>query len=218
MNLLQYLFPRQCCICKETLRQNAPYICPACKKSLQSQTAHGFIEGEGTHLDRLISCAYYKDDFKKAIKAFKYYGRLYYKVPFAKLLLSAYIRSGSEEFDLLVSIPSTLLKRIKRGYNQTEILAKEFERAVGRSSIYSPVLKKIRKTKNQAELTGEERQENLKGAFALKKDANVSGKTILLIDDVTTTSSTLEECAKVLKRGGAARVIALTLAKTGGRG
>jgi predicted amidophosphoribosyltransferase len=89
-------------------------------------------------------------------------------------------------------------------------LAKEIGKLIGTPVMR--VLVKQRKTKPQASLTKAERLTNLRGSIALTKPISLSGKTIVLVDDVMTTGSTLQECARVLRKSGAKRVIALVLA------
>jgi ComF family protein len=113
---------------------------------------------------------------------------------------------------LIIPIPADP-KRIKwRGYNPPEIIAKELAQKF--NLLFEPnCLLKIRKTKPQTKLSLEERQENLKNAFALKEAKIIQGKSIYLIDDVYTTGSTMEEAAKILKNAGAKKVFGLVVAR-----
>jgi ComF family protein len=115
------------------------------------------------------------------------------------------------QFDVLVPVPLHPTRQRERGFNQASLLA---ELLSARISIpCKPVLKRIRYTTTQTALDRAERMENLHNAFRLRKNADVRGLRVLLIDDVLTTGSTLSECARVLKRAGAMSVHAATAAR-----
>ena len=106
--------------------------------------------------------------------------------------------------------PMRFWDKLLRSFNQAEIFA---DRVAKRHGLrFDPkLLKKIRKTRHQAGLDYEERRENLKDAFALTR--SVKGEKFLIVDDVCTTASTMEEIAKLLKKNGAKSVNGLTLAR-----
>jgi ComF family protein len=120
-------------------------------------------------------------------------------------------RLRGREFDIIVPVPLHPTRLRERGFNQAGLLA---ELLSARISIRSKrVLKRIRYTTTQTALDRAERIENLHNAFRLRKNADVRGLQVLLIDDVVTTGSTLSECARVLKRAGAISVYAATAAR-----
>ncbi len=121
------------------------------------------------------------------------------------------IMSAETSFDLVVPTPLHWRRRLKRGFNQADLLARELSRTTG-----IPLLRALRKTKNtqvQSTLSGPQRRRNVKGAFRVKNAASISKKRILLVDDVYTTGATANACAKVLKDAGAQSVAVLTLAR-----
>lgn len=104
-------------------------------------------------------------------------------------------------------------KRIKhRGYNQSEEIAKELSKQLGIPLISNNLLK-MRSTRAQVELPEKEREHNLIGAFIAKGPNEIKGKKILLIDDVYTTGSTMEECTRILRKAGAKEVWGLVIAR-----
>jgi ComF family protein len=120
-------------------------------------------------------------------------------------------RLRDHQFDVIVSVPLHSARQRERGFNQASLLA---ELLSAHTSIPSrPLLKRIRYTTTQTALDRSERMENLHNAFRLRKNADVRGLRVLLIDDVLTTGSTLSECARVLKRAGANSVHAATAAR-----
>jgi ComF family protein len=147
------------------------------------------------------------------IHLFKY-GRIQtLSAPLGRLLARALPREQS--FDVIVPMPLHWRKRWQRGFNQSELLARE----IGRRT-HTPVqnaLRRVRGTVSQAGLTSAKRRENVSGAFqASRREKHrkaLDGHSVLLIDDVMTTGATAASCARALKRGGARKVTLLTLAR-----
>jgi len=113
---------------------------------------------------------------------------------------------------LITAVPMHYLRRARRGYNQSELLATYVADALKIPKNFQ-ILKKIRKTRPQVQFSGKKRRENLKNSFKICKNADVLGKTFVVVDDVTTTGATLNECARILKVAGARKVWGLVVAK-----
>ena len=113
--------------------------------------------------------------------------------------------------DLIVPVPLHWWKRMRRGYNQSEILARVIGRETGMPVV--PALGRARRTRTQTRLSEAARRKNVADAFALRP-GSVEDKKILLVDDVLTTGATLKECGRVLKQAGAAEVYACVAAIT----
>jgi ComF family protein len=114
--------------------------------------------------------------------------------------------------DLVIPVPASLARLAERGYNQVSLLARPI--GLGLELPYRPhALVKVRETRSQVGLSAKERQENVRGVFRADQQI-VKGKSVLVVDDVTTTGSTLEECAQALVRVGARQVYGLTLARS----
>jgi len=113
---------------------------------------------------------------------------------------------------VLMPIPLDRRKLKRRGYNQSEELAKELSKIL-EIPLVSDNLIKIKRTPSQMELPEKERRENVKNAFLCKNPKNLKGKKILLIDDVYTTGSTMEECVLILKKAGAKEVWGIVVAR-----
>jgi ComF family protein len=171
-----------------------------------------------THLPLLIRASVeYKGVIPSSIYRFKYAGRKSLARSLTTLLKQTWERSPElHDINGIVSVPLHPKNERIRGYNQSELLAVPFARAITRP--YMPALIRIRKTHSQTALNRLERQKNIQAAFELHpfaKDhpAMVRGMSFLLIDDVCTTTSTLSECARVLRRAGARSVKSLVLAR-----
>ena len=122
------------------------------------------------------------------------------------------------EADVVVPMPSTFWHRIDRGYNQCAYLARALAKRLGKP-YDARAMRRVGSPRRQAGLTEEDRRENVVGTFACRRDFSAfppSGRpaTVLVVDDVMTTGSTLSECARELKRAGAGRVWCVTLVRS----
>jgi len=117
---------------------------------------------------------------------------------------------------LVVPVPLHASKRRQRGFNQAELIAHSALKVVGhqRFQLVTNVLERVRPTAAQIGLTRNQRQENIRGAFKVAHLSKVSGRELLLVDDVMTTGTTAAECARVLRRARAEKVWVATVART----
>ena len=118
-------------------------------------------------------------------------------------------RLGNDPADLAVPIPLHPVRQRERTFNQAEMLAEALARELV-LPCRNDLLLRTQPTRPQAELTREERFLNVRAAFALNADPSIRGQRILLVDDVLTTGSTAEACARLLKAAGALHVVAVT--------
>jgi ComF family protein len=124
-------------------------------------------------------------------------------------------RAGGEvlvDADLLVPVPLHWTRLLQRRYNQAALLAQAI-RSAGGPQVAADWLIRRRRTPAQGHLGPAARERNVRGAFAIQRGRSFAGKRVVVIDDVMTTGATVEECARVLKRAGAASVSVLTLAR-----
>ena len=150
---------------------------------------------------------------RKVLHQFKYGKQRHLRYPIASWLVESLgdPRIRGRHFDLIVPVPLHPARERERGFNQAALLA---ELIAGPAAVPSrPVLERIRYTTTQTAYDRAERMENLHGAFRLRKNRDVRGLRVLLIDDVLTTGSTLSECARVLRRAGAVSVHGATAAR-----
>ncbi len=204
----EFLFPSFCCHCKSL----GPYLCDSCYELLQFYLFPIELEQNKLSplfLDKLIAAVEYEPVIGSLLHYLKYKHSKFVAFYLADFL---YFTTQFPAIDLVASVPLHPLRRNERGYNQSELISKRFAKLAHLN--YVELLRRTKLTPSQASLQFQnDRLSNLKGIFDLNCPSHIiRGKRILLIDDVCTTGSTLNECAKVLKQYGAHSVIGLTVA------
>lgn len=173
----------------------------------------GFCRRGLNHFDRLRSFGAFDGVLRDLLHLFKYNGVTPLARPLSRLLeLVAHQEPALRQVDVVLPVPLHPRQQRARGYNQAELLARHLARALD-LTLADSALARIRDTASQTGLTPRQRRENVRGAFAVAERSALKGKRILLIDDVATTGATLNACARTLKRAGAARVEAATVAR-----
>jgi competence protein ComFC len=170
--------------------------------------------GKDIHFDGIARGGVYLDALKEMILAFKLSGRTELDRHLGFIANSALQGSSFyDKIDFFVPVPLHWRRRIVRGYNQSQIIAKSLKHP---SALLSTDLVRIRHTKEQPSMTSvRQRALNVAGAFAVRYGHKFAQKNICLVDDVKTSGATLNECARVLKQAGAVNVFALVLAVAG---
>ena len=225
------VFPPHCFICeKSILSAGSQYVCSECSHSLKSllkplcgicgrpidvfyakETRCADCRMNPPQYDTAVSAVKLCERAKVLVHKFKYRGSF----GAGKAIVSVMRDSGildNISADFLVPVPLAFSERFKRGFNQTEYLAKMISIKSGIPQ-YN-VLRKNRKTNRQTSLNRKQRLKNLKGAFETKKGCKIRGKRVLIIDDVYTTGATANACAAALKKECPASIGVLTFART----
>ena len=231
---LKHLFwPAVCVNCRESISETDKNLCANCWDQLLScaggdycprcgrdASAYGMLEGscpdcqgKEVHFDRVARSGMYSQSLRQMILAFKN-GRTELDSVLSLLANSAIQGSGFfDEIELFVPVPLHWSRRLRRGYNQSQIVARKLSHPMAR---INTDLVRIRRTKAQPAMpSAAARARNVAGAFAVRHRHNFAGRRICLVDDIKTTGATLNECAETLKRAGASRVFALVLAVAG---
>jgi competence protein ComFC len=230
------VWPSSCRLCGRLLeRPGERVVCAACLDTLEPRRTSycvrcgRFFDGRAApHLcrdclasrplySRHRSGAPYQGNLRQVIILMKYEG---FRVLGRDLAAFALRALGDQwplwaGLDAIVPVPLHGKKLKRRGFNQAEIVARAIGRVKG-IPVRRGVLVRVRNTPAQTSLEGRDRRRNLAGAFAVRRPGWVRGKTLLLVDDVYTTGSTIRECCRALRRAGAEEVRAMTLARTSG--
>lgn len=208
--LMDLLFPPKCPFCGRLL-ERGELVCPDCQKELPWLSGAG-AETKVELTEGCVSALRYQDKVRDAIHGYKFQGRSGRSGLFG-LLIAQTVSDHGLTADL-VSWPSLSPKRLRRrGYDQGELLARQVGKELG-----LPVIRTLDKADRPAQsgLEGEaQRRANLLGAYTALSPEQFRGRSVLLIDDVVTTGSTLSECAGTLRLAGAGKVLCATLAKAG---
>ena len=154
---------------------------------------------------------FYNDGvMKDAMYLFKFARKEYISKFFAeRMAITVKTCYNDIDFDIITFVPMSLSKKLKRGFNQSELLARRLSKIL-KLPLYDNLLLVGRKSATQHKLNFDERFENAKGKFIANRKYNLNGKTVLLVDDIKTTGATLDECAKQLLLLGADEVYAIT--------
>ncbi len=221
--VLEFLFPTPtiCVLCGAIIDEIG--YCASCAERFGSKRLqHGQCDRCGTfgvrgdvcdvcrgwpqYLCRVRSLWPYQDDVREAVAYYKYRNEPWRAPVYGDLLLSLL----PEEAELIVPVPLHSSRLEERGFNQSLLLA---ERLAKRSGIpVCDALRRVRNTPHQVGLSRTARQENLNEAFAVRHKQKIAGKTVVIIDDVMTTGSTIEHCARELHKAGVKKVYGLVLA------
>jgi ComF family protein len=155
----------------------------------------------------------FREPLKEIIHQLKYRSHPSLARPLARRLAELYqLHFAHIRAELVIAVPLHRSRERERGFNQAFELARHFAGLVG-VPVERGCLLRVRPTKVQAGLSRRERRLNLKGAFEVKRVAGIKGRNVVLVDDVFTTGATLNECARILKQGGAQSVNGLTVAR-----
>lgn len=194
--------------CDSKLPYNNGNICECCGSPFDSETDYCLTcQNNKRYFEFARSPLIYKDSARRLIYDYKFKNKRYLAKYFVNLMVDTYLKYPYTS-DMVCFVPISKKRMVERGYNQSELLAKEFANRLKLE--LSSALEKIKETDDQVGLSGKERAKNLEGAFVC--NGNVKGKNILLIDDVLTTGSTVSECSKVLLKSGAKSVRVLVVA------
>jgi ComF family protein len=221
--ILQFVYPPLCLACGGDLRDNDRLVCESCWQSIESahpeddlyQQFVAKLASEGL-LSRLFSPFYFEKEGKlqSIIHGLKYQGYTSLGVK-AGRKVGELIEAADDlpKADVLLPVPLHPLKKRERGYNQSELICQGIEEVTG-ISVRTDLLRRSKYTVSQTQLSFEERKENVGDAFEIieKRREEISGKSFILVDDVITTGSTINACARVLQDAGAKRVHAAAIA------
>ena len=218
--LFDFVLPRFCPACRNKLATAENTVCDSCLSKIKLADPE-FIKSEYQRKyenKRIISgfvsqYIFEKDkELQHIIHALKYDKKFHIGI-FLGESLGKHFKSQFQSWNinLIIPIPLHHLKKAERGFNQSYYIAKGISSQTS-IAVKSNAIKRMRFTQSQTTMTLKEREDNVEGAFKVRKTENVKGKNILLVDDVMTTGATINECGKVLLEAGANRIYAATVA------
>ncbi len=189
-----------CIKCGRTVDEDADSVCNDCRN-----IQYKFV--------RNMSVFYYDDFVRHLIFKFKYGKGVYVGNKLGEIMSNYFFDNYIKNIDLIIPIPLHKSKQRARGFNQALILSKHISKKTG-IPLSEKGLIRIKNTRPQSKLSISQRQKNLKDAFQINKTLNIQNKNILLIDDIFTSGSTINNCTKILHENGAKDVFSFTLSVT----
>jgi len=215
-----FFLPRYCTGCGKKLAYDEKLVCPVCLNTILTANTKT-IKAEYNRKfndDRIIedfsSLYIFEKDktFQDIIHSIKYSNKFLAGVFLGRLLAeSLEDKINSWKIDLIIPVPLHHLKKAERGYNQAEYIAKGISKRSG-IRMQNNVIRRVRYTQSQTTMSLKEREQNITKAFKVKHKKKITGKNLLIVDDVITTGATVKECGKVLKDNGAKLVYACSTA------
>lgn len=219
IGLLELIFPSRCIICKQLLKGNAPiHICSKCIQEIEFYNKDivplSLGGGIKSYCDGVVCAGKYQHSLKKAIRDYKFNERPSFYRAFGELIADKVNRTLNQyPLDVIVPVPMSRKRIAQRGYNQAALIALRASQILS-VPLEAKSIVKVKDTQRQSSLGRQERLINLNGAFEVTSSCSYVGKTVLLIDDIITTGSTLNECSKALKAAGAKYVFGAVIATT----
>ena len=200
--IISFFFPRQCVLCRKILPEGQTDLCHSCRTNTEdfpkSNYKISFVAG-------WTSLWYYNGDVRRSILLYKFYNRRSYGAIYGRLLAMKLLRTDFCDYDILTWVPVSPRRKFKRGFDQVELIAQSAGQEL--QTLPLATLRKVRHTKPQSRLSHiSQRKANVLGAFEVIDREAISGKRILLLDDIITTGATLSECSRVLLTAGAKEV------------
>ncbi len=213
-------------LCSSCLSDFSPVqspFCTQCGRMFESKSGDNHQCGDCIQNKTLCSgiraAGIYRGALKSNIHALKYNNKVHLARPLGRLLFSSFMKYyNASTIDYIMPVPLHISRLKQRGFNQAAMLIRQWPVLFSQTEhrcipIDCKNLARKRKTLSQTGLGKKKRKQNVKDAFAVKDKSNISGKHVLLIDDVYTTGSTCDECAKTLISKGAKTVSVLALAR-----
>ena len=200
--LMELLFPPKCVLCREILKNGEIDLCRTCRSDAPEYPNRKI---KLQFLDSFAAVWYYEGNVRSSLLRYKFYNARSYSLSYGRILAMKLLREYPDGFDVLTWVPVSRLRKLRRGYDQVELLAKAVGKELGLAPV--PTLKKIRNNRPQSRLKDPAaRWANVLGAYRILENADVKGKCVLLLDDILTTGATAGECARMLRMAGAKEV------------
>ena len=209
-NILNLIYPNVCGFCGEISKE---CLCLKCEIKLKKYQINLIRKNSFRYIDELFCIFKYEDIIRDTIIKYKFQNKAYIYKTFSKIILkNKKICGFLKKYDIIIPVPISKKRKLKRGYNQTELIAKEIAKYT-HLKMENKVLLKNKNIVTQSLLNKKKREQNVKNAFYIKNVERILNKKILIFDDIFTTGSTVLECAKIFKKIRTKEIGVLTIAK-----
>jgi ComF family protein len=216
---LDFIYPPFCLCCKSRLGPGEQFVCESCwsfdivaSPKLPARQLE-VLHGKSIYFDQSIAIYEFSEKIQDLIHIMKYKAMPGICTRFGQDL-GVLIQQHEllKSIDYIAPVPLHSLRQRERGYNQAGLMAREIG-ALAHINLDEKLLKRSRYTNQQAKFNKEERAVNVQNAFALGTETALKNKSIAIVDDVLTTGSTMNECAKILKDNGASHVVTISIVR-----
>ena len=218
--ILNLIYPPICGICGKF---NDNFLCPKCQKILENEAVFGIDKYEKIKIEKNLQERKYFNEhlyifeyegiIRRIILKYKFQDKAYLYKTFVNFLLkNKNFFEFIKKYDTIIPVPISRKRRALRGYNQSELIVKEIANFTNLKE-ESDCLFKIKNVIEQSKLNKEERQKNIQGVYELRNKEKLYKNKILLVDDIYTTGSTVNECSKVLRGAKPKQIGIFTIAK-----
>ena len=196
------LFPPKCVLCGKILEKNELDLCADCRIDAPECPVR---RTKLPFLDSWLAVWHYEGQVRRSLLRYKFYNRRHYAASYGRLLAMKIAREREGEFDLITWVPISRWRKLRRGYDQVELLAQAVCAELQMEPV--PTLCKIRHNPPQSGIVGQaQRRANVLGGYEAVEPESFKDKRVLILDDIITTGATLSECARVLLTAGAKEV------------
>lgn len=211
--ILDIIFPPVCGVCGRIDKNS---LCKKCEIQLKKQAVFGtdsYKKDYDKYFYEHLYIFMYSGIIRSLMLDYKFNDNSYLYKTFANFLLkNEKLVENIKRYDIIVPVPLNKQRKMKRGYNQSELIARKISNSTN-IKLNKYCLKKVTNTTAQSTLSKQERLNNVEGAYIITKNKDLKQKKVLIFDDIFTTGSTVNECSKLIKQAGATRVGVLTIAK-----
>lgn len=211
--ILEIVFPPCCLICGK-LNQNI--WCEECKKQILSEL-NCKIElktDRETYFSKHIYFFLYKNKIRELILNYKFNDKSYLSEIFSEIIIKNKKICGIlKKYDIIIPVPIHKKRKKQRGYNQSELIAKQVAKKLDKLKLENKIIEKTKNNIAQSSLNRQQREENVQNVYKIANKDKIKGKKIIIFDDIYTTGNTVNAISKILKENGAKEIIILTIAK-----
>ncbi|MBE6312010.1 MAG: ComF family protein [Bacteroidales bacterium] len=222
-HLMNLLYPRLCVACGDVLEMNERHVCTRCLYHLPKTDFH---LQRGNEVEQMLSAWFPVErasaffffqkgsPFQKLLHELKYKGQKDIGIVFGSYIGSDFVLSGTfADVDMIVPVPLHPKKLKKRGYNQSECIAKGIAEKLSKPMETKHLVRTVANPSQTTTFNAEERRRNVENIFAVVETSVFEGKHVLLVDDVLTTGATVASCAAEILKSAGARVSVVVLAR-----
>lgn len=209
--VLDFIFPPVCGICLKTSKK---YICEDCIELIKFKSLNKFERYNDKYFKGHLYILKYEGIIRQRILDYKFKEKSYLHRSFSEMILNS--KKNIEfikEYDVLIPVPIHKDRMKIREYNQSELIAKDLVHEIKNIKLENNVIIKNKNIVAQSSLNKKQRENNIKDVYQIKNIEKIINKKVLLLDDIYTTGSTVNECSKVLKEAGCKEVGVITIAK-----